>query len=246
MASIPRLKAPASAGRGGLGANSMNFSREQSDFLLRLCHEIRSPLRAMRAHSELLLHTAGKEEQASRTSAGFVVDGAKKLELLADGLARYSIALQLEPSTFQNIDAGVLLRMALARMQNELRDSASEVSYANLPKVSGNAERLSDVFEYLVSNAIRHSGRESTQVRIAYEKSESEFQFQVQDNGAGIEAAYLEAVFEPFTRLNRTNHNGPGLGLTVCRAILERHGGRIWAEDSAHGALVRFTLPATA
>lgn len=223
----------------------MNFDREQNDFLLRLCHEIRSPLRAVRAHTELLLHNAGKEEQGSNASAGFVVAGAKRLELLADGLARYFIAMQLEPSSFQLIDAGVLLRLALARMQNELRESASEVSYADLPKVTGNAERLSDVFEYLVLNAIRHSGREATRVRIGCEEGDKEVQFQVEDDGSGFEEAYLETVFEPFMRLHQTKHQGPGLGLSICRAILERHNGRIWAESNG-GGRVRFTLPKSA
>jgi two-component system, chemotaxis family, sensor kinase Cph1 len=220
--------------------------RGVSELLLRACHDLRSPLRSIRANAELLLRdgTTGETSDFEKR-LGFIADGAKRMELLADGLASYSLALEIERGTFQSIAMDVLLRGALARLEKELRDAGAKISYDSLPRVVGNADRLMQVLENLLRNAIRHGAKKSPVIQIGAEKRADEWCIAVCDNGPGVEAAYLESIFRPFERLNGSESPGAGLGLTICQAIVERHGGRIWAESNiGSGSTFLFTLPA--
>jgi light-regulated signal transduction histidine kinase (bacteriophytochrome) len=217
-----------------------------SEFLLRACHDLRNPLRSIRTQAELLLRanrTAETSESEERLA--FIVDGAKRIELLAEGLVNYSMALEIEQGAFQHTRIDVLLRAVLARLDTEVRDTGAKVSYGELPRILGNPDRLMQVFENLLRNAIRYGGQEPPIIHITAEKQTGVWLFAVRDNGLGVEASYLESIFRPFERLNRAKSTGPGLGLTICRAIIERHGGRIWAESNAGaGSIFFFTLPA--
>jgi signal transduction histidine kinase len=220
--------------------------REISEFLLRACHDLRSSLRGIRVHSELLL----KDSETPRIAdleqrLGFIVEGAKKIDLLAEGLSSYSIALQIEESSFQSTRTDVLLRNVLQKLQKELRDNQAEVTYGDLPRVSADPDRLIQVFENLLRNALRHRGEAAPHIHISADSDVGRWRFAVRDNGPGVEAAYLESIFKPFERVHRKENEGVGLGLAICKAIVERHGGRMWAESEAGaGSTFFFTLPA--
>ena len=176
---------------------------------------------------------------------GFIIDGARKIDLLVDGITSYSIALEIERESFQPTAMEVMLRTALAKLDQELRSHDAKVSYGKLPRVPGDPDRLIQVFENLLRNALQHRGEAPPSVNISAERRAEEWLFAVRDNGPGVEAAYLETIFRPFERLHGRQRQGPGLGLTVCREIVERHGGRMWAESQAgSGATFFFTLPA--
>jgi signal transduction histidine kinase len=219
---------------------------EISEFLLHACHDLRTALRAIRAHTDLLL----KDRQAAQVYGleerlGFIVDGARKIDLLTDGLASYSIGLQIQRGLFQPTPMNVLLRTVLAKLDRELRSNDARVTYDELPRISGDPDRLMEVFENLLRNALHHRGPLAPLIHITAEKRGQEWLFAVRDNGPGMEAASLETIFQPFVRLHGKRHTGPGLGLAICRVIVERHGGRIWAESQAgSGAALLFTLPA--
>ncbi len=219
--------------------------REFSEFLLRACHDVRSPLRSMRAHAELLRRDlsggagAGLDERL-----GFIVEGGRKIDLLLDGLAAYSLALQTDQEAFHRVNLEVMLRTALSGLQQRLADCGGEVSYDPLPAVQGSPDRLVQVLENLLRNSLDHRGPLSPRIHIAAEPRGSEWLFAVRDNGPGVEPDCVESIFNPFERLN-ASHPGPGLGLAVCRAIVSRHGGRIWCEsEPGGGAKFLFTLPA--
>jgi light-regulated signal transduction histidine kinase (bacteriophytochrome) len=219
---------------------------EMSKFLLRTSHDLRTALRAIRVHADLLLRgrqaaqVPGLEERL-----GFIVDGAQKIDLLAEGIASYSIALQIQDGTFQRAPLNPLLRAVLAKLDKELRANSAGVTYDKLPTVAGDTDRLMEVFENLLRNALHHRGTAAPNIQITVERQPEEWLFAVRDNGPGIQAPYLESIFQPFVRLHGNRHLGPGLGLAISRIIVERHGGRIWAE-SAEGAgnTFSFTLPA--
>ncbi len=219
---------------------------ELSDFLLRLCHDLRSPLRAIRAHTELLAKDwPGPRDPAAEERFGFVASGAQNIELLVDGLASYSLALKIDRNSFQPAQMDVLLRLVLAKLRNPLREAGAEVTYDALPVVSGNPDRLSQLFEILIMNAVRHRGAEAPRIHFSAERQEAAWRFSARDNGPGIEPAYLERVFKPFERLRGKQVPGPGLGLAIARVIVERHGGSIWAGPGAgSGTAFFFTLPA--
>lgn len=217
-----------------------------SDFLLHACHDLRTALRAIRTNSELLLRDGGAAQVPGlEERLGFIVDGARRIDLLADGIASYSIALQIQKGLFQTAPMAALLRTVLAKLDKELRANDARVTYDKLPPVSGDPDRLMEVFENLLRNALCHRGPVPPLIQITAERRAEEWLFAVRDNGPGVEPAHLESVFEPFVRLHGTHRAGPGLGLAICRVIVERHGGRIWAESPAGaGAAFLFTLPA--
>jgi light-regulated signal transduction histidine kinase (bacteriophytochrome) len=230
---------------GGSREGRLTGDRALSEFLLRLCHDLKTSLRAIRAPAELLL----REGESPGTSAfeqrlAFIIDGAMRVDLLATGLTNYSLALQIDPASFQSTRMDTILRAALARLNRELRDNDSEVTHGELPPVSGNPDRLVQVFENLLSNALRHRGPASPRIHITAEKQAEEWLFSVRDNGPGVEAAYLKSIFKPFERLHGKERKGVGLGLAICQAVVERHGGRLWAESKpGTGLTFFFTLP---
>jgi len=219
--------------------------RELGEFLQRACHDLKGSLRAIRAQAELL----GRDHTDFEQRLGFIVDGARKIDSLTDGLSAYSIALQVQQDSFQPARMDVLLRTALARLDKELRNQEAEVTSGELPAVSGNPDRLLQVLENLLRNALRHRGQASPRIHVTAVKQAAadgrdEWLFAVRDNGPGIEAAYLERIFRPFERLSTAKPEGPGMGLAICRAIVERHGGKLWAESTpGTGSTFFFTIP---
>jgi chemotaxis family two-component system sensor kinase Cph1 len=136
-----------------------------------------------------------------------------------------------------------IVRSALARLDQEMRTAGGAATYNPLPRVTGDSDRLIELIENLVRNSLECAAAPPPEIRIDARQKEGDWLFSVTDNGRGVEPEYLEKIFLPFERL-RANHR-PGLGLAICRVIVERHGGRIWAEPrSGSGLAVFFTLPA--
>jgi signal transduction histidine kinase len=219
--------------------------RDLSEFLLHVCHDLRTSLRAIQAHAELLQRPVrAPETPAFEPHIGFIVDGARRIDSLAAGLSSYSIALQIEEASFQITRLDVTLRTVLARLDGELRVNGADVSCGELPSVFGNPDRLAQIFEILLHNALRHRTELSPRIDISAEKRAEDWLFAVRDNGPGIETTWLESIFKPLKRLHGKEREGVGMGLTVCRAIVERHGGRLWAESKpGTGSTFLFTLP---
>ena len=217
--------------------------QDLSEFLLRGCHDLRSPVRAIRAHADLIRKSARTPETADFDQRlDFIVDGVRKIDLLTAGLTSYSIALHIEQASFQPARMEVMLRTALARLDDELRTHGAEVTHGDLPGVSGNPDRLAEIFGNLLENALRHRAERSPRILITAERQAETWLFAVRDNGPGIDADYLERVFKPFERLRAGE--GPGLGLAICRTIVEKHGGKLWAESTpGTGSTFFFTLP---
>jgi light-regulated signal transduction histidine kinase (bacteriophytochrome) len=220
--------------------------REVSELLLRACHDLRTSARTVRTNAELFLKAAAAPRNSGfEERLGFIVEGARRIDLLLDGLASYSVALQTEAASFQATRMDILLRLVLAKLDMQLRDCSAEVVYGELPAVTGNPDRLMQVFENLLRNALAHRGQAAPRIHISAARQADGWLFAVRDNGPGIEAAFLEKIFAPFESLHGKERWGAGLGLAICRAIVERHGGRIWAESQPEsGATLCFTLPA--
>ncbi len=216
--------------------------KDIGDFLLRACHDLRSSLRAIQTHAELL-NGSGPVAEADRGNLRFIVDGSRRIDSLADGLSGYSLALQIEQASFRITRMDVALRTALARLDKELRSNGAEVTCGELPRVSGDPDRLAQIFEIMLRNSLRHRAGHSPRIHIEAEKQVAEWRFSVRDNGPGIDDACLESIFKPFERLRGHEREGAGLGLTICRIIVERHGGRVWAESAREGSKFVFTLP---
>jgi len=220
-------------------------TRELSEFLFRACHDLRTPVRAVRTNAELLSKDAeGIPTEDRARCLEFIVQGAARLDAMVDGLARYAVAVQTDPAAFQPTSLDVLFRAVTMRLDKDLKASGATLTSVDLPRVRGNPDRLMEVLECLVRNTLLHGGPGATEIRISAEEAGDGWVITCQDNGVGVDPPYLETIFRPFERLQGKNSKGgPGLGLTVCRAILERHGGKIWAEHTGTGMTVRFTIP---
>jgi signal transduction histidine kinase len=218
------------------------FDREIAALLLRACHDLRNPVRAIRTHAEMMAKASPPED--GKENLGFILDGARTIELLTEGLADYAGALHVEPRSFQSVPMDVMLRTAISRLDREIHERGASVTSTELPAVSGDAGLLLRVVEQLLRNAVRHSRRNSPHIHVAARSDGNAWTFAVQDDGCGIDNRYLERIFRPFERLDASN-SGVGLGLAICRIILDGHGGKIWAEsEPGTGSIFRFTLPA--
>jgi len=222
------------------GANGLDFR----DFLMRACHDLRTPLRSIRTNAELLLTVPQKRQGPDfEQILGFIAEGARKSDSVVDGLSNYSLALHIQPDTFQPVKTDLLLRTAMAKLAADLRSSRAEIDYDELPRVPGDPDRLLQVFENLLRNAILHRGPAAPRVHVSAQQREGAWLFAFCDNGPGVDSQDLERIFRPFERLNGTA--GVGLGLAICREIVTRHGGKIWAESTpGAGCTFFFTLPA--
>jgi two-component system, chemotaxis family, sensor kinase Cph1 len=218
---------------------------EVSEFILRACHDLRSATRAVRIHSELLMKDAGEpHDSAFEQRLGYVVEGARKIDSLVEGLTKYSLALQTDAVSFQSTATDVLLRSVLMKLNKELDECGGKVVYEGLPRVMGDPDRLMQVFESLLRNALLHRGEATPQIHVSACKRASDWLFAVRDNGPGVADGELERIFLPFESLKGGGRTGAGLGLAISRAIVERHGGRMWAESqTGDGATFFFTLP---
>lgn len=214
--------------------------QEWSDFLWRACHDLRSAMRAVRTSSELLLKSPEKREGAELEKLlGFLVEGARKADGLVDGLAAYAGALK-PPREGVPMGTAVLLKNAIAKLAGEIRTSGAEIAYDDLPRITCDPERITQVFEHLLRNSIQHRGDAAARIHVNAREQDGEWIFAVRDNGPGIEADDLERIFRPFERVSR-DRGGAGLGLAICRAIVEGQGGRIWAESKPGDTAFCFT-----
>ena len=203
--------------------------QEIAGFLLRASHDLRSQLRAIRAHSELLAKQPPTSADDPRL--GFILQGATNLEELIEGLNGYALALRTDPAAFAPTPTGVLLRTALARLAKQPHKVA-EVTYAEMPRVVGDPDRITQLFESL----LRHRGQLATQLQVSASPEQGLWLFRFRDNGPALEPRDAERMFEPFIH---------GLGLAAAREIVERHGGKIRAESQDDGGCtVWFELPA--
>jgi two-component system, chemotaxis family, sensor kinase Cph1 len=223
----------------------LQSDREVSEFLLRACHDLRASARTVRTNAELFLKDVSQPRDSNfEQRLGFLVEGARQIDLLLDGLASYSVALQTDAASFQATRMDVLLRLVLAKLDKELRDCGAAVTYGELPSLTGNPDRLMQVFENLLRNALAYRGQAAPRIHVSAARQAESWLFTVRDNGPGVDAAFLESIFTPFERLHAKERWGAGLGLAICRAIVERHGGRIWAESQPEsGATLCVTLP---
>ena len=221
-----------------------NDPQELRDFLLRACHDLRTPLRAVRINAELLLQSPEKRTGPDLEQLlGFLVNGARNADAVVDGLANYALALQVRPNPLP-IATGVLLNRAITKLGPEIQSHRAEITHADLPSLAVDSDRMIQLFENLLRNAMQQRGDGTPRIHVSAREQDGEWIFSVRDNGRGIEAEDLERIFRPFERLSR-EQPGAGLGLAICREIVGGHDGRIWAESAAgNGATFYFSIPA--
>ena len=218
---------------------------ELQQFAYIASHDLQEPLRMVTSYLQLLERRyKGKLDDSADDFIAFAVDGATRMKVLINDLLTYS-RVGTHGKSFERTDCTMVVRRAMANLQIAIEESKAIITYSTLPTVQGDAVQLTQLFQNLISNAIKFHNEVPPVIKIQAELQAQEWLFSVQDNGIGIEPQYAEQIFVIFQRLHRrTDYTGTGIGLAVCKKIVERHGGRIWVQSElGQGATFYFTLP---
>jgi light-regulated signal transduction histidine kinase (bacteriophytochrome) len=221
---------------------------ELEQFAYVASHDLQEPLRMVASYTQLLAKRyKGRLDADADEFIGFAVDGANRMQRLIQDLLAYS-RVTTKQRELRLTSAEAALTRALANLRQAMAESGAVVTHDPLPDVVADETQLSQVFQNLVGNAIKYRGDAPPRVHVGVQRRDQEWVVSVRDNGIGIDPKYFERIFLLFQRLHgREHYEGTGIGLTIARKIIERHGGRIWVESQpGHGACFTFTLPARA
>jgi PAS domain S-box-containing protein len=222
---------------------------ELQQFAYVASHDLQEPLRMVASYTQLLGHRyKGRLDADADEFIAYAVDGASRMQGLIQDLLAYSRA-GTSGNALDEISSEHALQDALANLRGTIDESGAIVTHDPLPAITTDSTQLTQVFQNLVGNAIKYRRAETPRVHIsAAANGREEWIFTVKDNGLGIDAQYFERIFVLFQRLHgREEFKGTGIGLTICKKMLERLGGRIWLEsEPGTGSAFYFALPAGA
>jgi PAS domain S-box-containing protein len=221
-----------------------NSDLEQFTYLA--YHDLREPLRMVKIYTQKL-----KKEYSGKLGPGadlcirYTVQGATRMEQLVRDLLTYTHAAGESPEPAPPLSAEIPLASAISSLQPTLAESGASISYERLPEVKMHRVHLEQLFHNLAANAIKYRGEKPPEIKIRAQRAQTEWVFSVQDNGIGIDRQYREQIFGVFKRLHSAEeYSGTGIGLAICRKIVQRYGGRIWVESELRkGATFLFTVP---
>jgi PAS domain S-box-containing protein len=211
-------------------------------------HDLQEPLRTVSSFVQLIAKRYGELlDDNGRRYVHYVVDGAARMRTLIDALLAYSRVERPNAPITGEVELGKVMARARADLRTAIAESQAEVTSDELPVVQGNEIQLTQVLMNLVGNAIKYRGSEAPRVHVGATREEAGWRISVADNGIGIDPQYFERIFVMFQRLHtREAYEGTGVGLALCKRIVERHGGRIWLESSpGAGCTFHFTLKPT-
>jgi light-regulated signal transduction histidine kinase (bacteriophytochrome) len=226
-------------------ADLARSNAELEQFAYVASHDLQEPLRMVASYTQLLARRyRGRLDQDADEFIEFAVDGARRMQDLINDLLAYSRVgtRALQP---ESVDTGRLVDQVVADLAAAIDDSGGRVVHVQLPVVHGDPTQLRQLFQNLIANAIKFHGQRAPEVTITAVANGATWTFAVRDNGIGIDQQYLERIFVLFQRLHtRDDYPGTGIGLAICRKIVERHHGRIWLESTpGQGTTFFFTLP---
>ena len=218
---------------------------ELQHFVYALTHDLQEPLRMVVNFTELLgREYAGKLGGEADKFISYSVEGALRIEALLKALLAYWEVTEREQNSFAAIDCGTVLSRALLNLQAAIAESGAIVTSDPLPTVVAEEVVLLQLFQNLISNSIKYRSEEKPRIHVSAERDGEGWLFAVRDNGIGIDPQDTDRVFGMFKRLHGSEIPGTGIGLALCKKIVERQGGRIWVEsERGRGATVKFTIP---
>jgi PAS domain S-box-containing protein len=210
-------------------------------------HDLQEPLRAVAGFCQLL----GDRYQDQLDAKGqqwlsYVVEGAKHMQEMVQGLLRLS-RVQSEGKPFVSTLASDIMAQAIKNLDAAVAESGADITCGQLPSIEADRWQLVTVFQNLLANAIKFRSEAAPRIHVSAERNGTEWVFQVKDNGIGIDAKHFDRIFAMFQRLHRREtYPGTGIGLALCKRIVERHGGRIWLQSEVgKGSAFFFSIPMT-
>lgn len=219
-------------------------NKELEQFAYVASHDLQEPLRVVVGYVQLLERRYQEQFDAdAKDFFGFIVDGVTRMQQLITDLLNYS-RIGTRGKEFKKLEMRKVVDRALANLQLVVEESGAEVVRGQLPTIEGDETQLVQLFQNLIGNGIKFHGESTPKIEISARREGSHWVFAVRDNGIGIEQQYWEQIFVIFRRLHtRQRYAGTGIGLAICKRIVERHGGKIWLESTpGQGTTFFFTL----
>lgn len=220
-------------------------NQELEQFAYIASHDLQEPLRMISSFTGLLAERyRGKLGAEADEFIHFVTDGARRMQRMIQDLLEYSRVGRKE-IVFESVDTEALLQQVLQNLKIAMEEGGACVTHDPLPPVKGDALQLMGLFQNLIGNAIKFCGKEKPVIHVSAAAGEREATFSVRDNGIGIDPQFYDRIFVLFQRLHgRGEYGGTGIGLAICKKIVERHGGKIWVESApGKGSTFYLTLP---
>ena len=220
-------------------------NQELDQFASVASHDLLEPLRAVAGYVSLVeVRMHDQLDAKALHHLDGAIEGAKRMQRLITDLLAIS-RLGTQGKAFTPVDVNAVLEQAVESLSVSMRESGAQITHDPLPMLTADAGQLIQLFQNLIANAIKFRGEQTLEVHIGVQRQEHQWRFAVRDNGIGIEPQYYERIFLIFQRLHtRDQYPGTGIGLAICKKIVERHGGTIGVESSpGHGTTFFFTIP---
>jgi PAS domain S-box-containing protein len=207
-------------------------------------HDLKEPLRTITSFAQLLAKRCeGKLDADADEFLRFIISGANRMDSLITALLTYSRVVNLEPVPFVSVDIQSTLDWVMMNLQTLIEENKATITHDALPSVMGDRLQLVQLWQNLLGNAIQFRSEKPPQIHISAQHTDGEWLFGVRDNGIGIDPRHAERIFRVFKRLHGRDIPGAGIGLAICKRIVEKHGGRIWVESKpGEGSTFYFTI----
>jgi len=220
-------------------------NKELEQFAYISSHDLQEPLRKIKSYSELLeMRYKDQLDEKAGKYLNVITSGAERMQTLIDDLLTYS-RVTTKAKEFEPVDLREIADEVCEILEIRINESKAIISYDKLPVINGDSRQMKQLFQNLISNALKFKSENNPTIEISATEKKDRWQFKLQDNGIGFEMEYAERIFMAFHRLhNRAEYKGSGIGLAICKKIVQRHGGNIWAEsEPGKGATFYFTFP---
>jgi PAS domain S-box-containing protein len=220
-------------------------NQDLQQFAYSASHDLQEPIRNLAVYSEIVAKRYHSLLDADgQQFLEFMTEGGRRLATLINDLLAYTSAGVIE-SSMSSVNSSAVLQQALSSLAEAIRHSDGKVTYDTLPDVWMGQAHLQQVFQNLISNALKYRTQHPPEIHVSASNQGAAWRFSVQDNGIGIDPQYKEVIFGVFKRLHRDQkYSGTGIGLAICQRVVERYGGRIWVQSSlGEGATFCFTIP---